>query len=126
MKLKVPKQLFILLVVLFIAAIFLVFTGTDPSENESGNVADRNVFIKVKGGYFPDDITVSANELTKITFVTEDTYDCSAGITVPDLGIETVLPSTGRTEVLLPQRKAGTIAYGGCSSAQHDLIIRYE
>ena len=55
--------------------------------------------------------TVQAGRPTVVTLVTDGTRGCTRGFVVPSLGIEEILPETGRTEVDLGVLKPGRLEF---------------
>ena len=107
---------------------FLISQRNNPSEaiatgTGSSNVSMENsqqiVTITAKGGYSPQVSTVQAGVPTVIRFDTNGTFDCSAGIRIPSLGISKSLPSNGVTDVSVGSLSAGDRIQGTCSMGMY-------
>ncbi len=73
--------------------------------------ASSNVYIEdgvqiieifAKGGYDPYETTAKARLPTILRFVTDDTFDCSSIVMIPDFRIRKRLPLSGKTDIQLP------------------------
>lgn len=84
------------------------------------------ITLLAKSGYHPKELTVRADTPTELTFVTDNTFDCSSSVTIPTLTYTTQLPATGTTTVALGTHKAGDIVTGGCSVSSYGFKIRFE
>ena len=113
---------------------------TAPSS--SGNTTDSNVkgvsnvvtnsadgvqeaTISVRGGYSPNSITLEANKPSRLNMVTKNTYDCSASLVIPSLGINKTLPSSGTTPIDIQAQKPGTEITGSCSMGMYAFKIKF-
>ena len=81
------------------------------------------VTITVKSGYNPKMSTVQAGIPTVIRFDTNGTFDCSAGIRIPSLGISQSLPSNGTTDVSIGTLSAGGSIKGTCSMGMYTFEV---
>jgi plastocyanin domain-containing protein len=82
--------------------------------------------IKAKGGYFPQNINASANMKTVLRVSTNNTYDCSLALVVPDLGYRKVLAQTGIEEIEVPIEKTQGVLRGMCSMAMYHFQIEFK
>ena len=55
--------------------------------------------------------SIRAGRPTVVTLVTDGTRGCTRGFVVPSLGIEEVLPETGRTEIDLGVLEPGRLEF---------------
>ncbi len=58
--------------------------------------------IRAKGGYSPLRTTAKAYLPTLLRMVTDDTFDCSSSVMIPDLRLRKRLPLSGSTDIQLP------------------------
>jgi plastocyanin domain-containing protein len=86
----------------------------------------QHVTLIAKSGYHPKEITVRAGIPTKLTLLTDNTFDCSSSVTIPALTYKTQLPPTGTTTVALGTRTAGEEITGGCSMSMYGFKVTFE
>ena len=58
--------------------------------------------IRAKGGYSPLQTTAKAYLPTLLRMVTDDTFDCSSSVIIPNLRLRKRLPLSGKTDIQLP------------------------
>lgn len=58
--------------------------------------------IRAKGGYSPLLTTAKAYLPTMLRMVTDDTFDCSSSVIIPNLRVRKRLPLSGSTDIQLP------------------------
>ena len=58
--------------------------------------------IRAKGGYSPLQTTAKAYLPTMLRMVTDDTFDCSSSVMIPNLRLRKRLPLSGSTDIQLP------------------------
>lgn len=98
--------------------------------------ADRTVVINADGSqtvtirarttsYSPAAVTVKAGVPTTLVVATQGTGGCVRSFVIPDLGIQKVLPTTGRTDIDLGTRKPGTLSYS-CGMGMYGGLITFE
>jgi sulfite exporter TauE/SafE len=88
--------------------------------------AERQV-IRLEVGdssYSPARISARAGVATTLLLHTDRTTGCTRGFTIPSLGIEKVLPETGRTAIDLGTSHPGTLRYT-CSMGMYGGAIRF-
>jgi len=118
------KKRIILAVGVLLAIIALLVFGTDGKRN-SVNVEDKPVYnMTAKGGYYPDVIEIESDKPAILAIHTDNTYDCSGAISIPDLDIDMVLPPSGDTDIEIPSLKSGVIIKGGCTGSTHGFKIK--
>lgn len=113
-----------------IISLSLFFTNSQKQTNGQNIQQDQNsptsesvytengaqiIEIKAKGGYSPRLIEAKANKPTKLRVVTENTFDCSLALIIPELEVSEMLPMTGITEFELPNKAPGSELVGMCS-----------
>lgn len=117
-----------ILVLVSLGIIFFVITS-----GNSGTVAGTSTLkdgsqeatIKVKAGYFPNEITLKAGIPTRLTFETKNTYDCSLQLNIPKLDYSNTLPSSGTTEVNIASQVAGSEITGSCGMKMYGFKLKF-
>ena len=83
-----------------------IVQSSQISSEPTNNVYDENgiqiIEVTAKGGYSPDETTAKALLPTILRFVTDDTFDCSSSVIIPNLRIRKRLPLSGKTDIQLP------------------------
>ena len=109
--------------------IFQTRSASAPT-GEWGTVSVENgvqtVSLLAKGGYFPQSIRLAANMETLLEVHTQNTYDCSASLLIPDLSFATSLPQNGTTEVKIPAQKSGTVLQGTCGMGMYGFTLIFD
>jgi uncharacterized protein len=77
------------------------------------------------GGYTPNYLSAQAGMPIRLRMVTQDSLGCERAFTIPQLGIEQVLPATGEVVIDLPAQSGGEIFFS-CSMGMYTGIIRIE
>ena len=79
--------------------------------------------IKAKGGYLPLQTTAKAFLPTMLRMVTDDTFDCSSSVIIPNLRVRKRLPLSGSTDIQLPTMPEDTVltVYCGMGMFSFDL-----
>ncbi len=112
---------------LIFGVIFLGNKGGDGSG--ANNVTIENgvqiIQIDAKGGYFPRKSIAKAGIPTVIKFNTKGTFDCSAAVIIPSLGISKVLPQSGTTEIDIGVQKTAVLK-GSCGMGMYPFEINFE
>ncbi len=96
--------------------------STSPNSNVSIVNGQQIIEIKAKGGYRPQVSEAKAGIPTVIRFQTKGTYDCSAVIRIPSLGIDQDLPPNGATDVTVGVLSAGVLQ-GTCGMGMYRFTI---
>lgn len=113
-------------VLLFIA----ISSNTNPKKNNSGESVTTEgdvqiITISAKGGYSPKTVSASADKETILRFSTQNSFDCSTAVTIPELGYNSNLPPTGTTEVKIPKAKATGSLTGVCTMGMYSFRINF-
>jgi plastocyanin domain-containing protein len=98
-----------------------------PSENiQNVTIVDGKqiIEIKAKDGYTPRVSTAKAGIPTIIRFTTNGTFDCSASVRIPSLGIYEVLPNSGSKDIDLGTPQVGTLQ-GTCGMGMYPFEIKF-
>jgi plastocyanin domain-containing protein len=121
---------FLVLVVALGLIAFLI--GGDKSNPESANTdavsisGDEQIIdLTAKGGYSPRIIEAKANTKTILRVSTNNTFDCSSALKIPELGISKNLPATGKTDIEIAAQEPGSEIDGTCSMGMYDFKITF-
>jgi len=118
-----------LAVIIVVPLFFLKPKGVEQSAVLAHNVFMENgkqiVVLKAKGGYIPLVSTAKAGVPTVLRLDTNGTFDCSASIRIPSLGINKILPATGTTDFDLGIQKTGVFT-GSCGMGMYPFRINFE
>ena len=115
---------------LVVTAVF--FSQADPVSEDS--VALNNVSlvegkqiieIYAKGGYQPRKSSAKAGVPTILRFNTKGTFDCSASVSIPSLGVSKVLSQTGTTDIEIGIPQQG-IFKGMCGMGMYPFEIEFQ
>lgn len=82
--------------------------------------------ITARGGYAPRVTKAVAGLPAVIRVKTNNSYDCSIALTIPDIGYQSYLPQTGVTEIVVPAERAQGTLRGMCSMAMYHFQIDFE
>ncbi|OGM97433.1 MAG: hypothetical protein A2735_01730 [Candidatus Yanofskybacteria bacterium RIFCSPHIGHO2_01_FULL_41_21] len=116
---------------LIVGAIML--TGNNTNSNDIAGTADnvsivdgkQIIEIRAKGGYSPRVTNAKAGLSTIIKMDTQNTFDCSSSLVIPDLSYRTYLPPTGETIIDVPPQKVGTKLQGLCGMGMYNFSINF-
>ena len=99
------------------------------SSKPTSNVYDENgiqiIEIAAKGGYSPYETTAKALLPTILRFVTDDTFDCSSSVIIPDLRIRKRLPLSGKTDIQLPTIPENTTVTVYCGMGMYYFNLNF-
>lgn len=102
-------------------------SGPTQTESHTQNVVLSDgvqyVTILAKGGYSPSVTNVSASMPTKIIVKTDNTYDCSASLVIPAVGLRKVLPPTGEEVIDVGVLEAGAVVRGACGMGMYTFSL---
>jgi plastocyanin domain-containing protein len=123
----------ILVAVVMIGGVLMLTAGNKDAaragvqnENNVTIVDGKQVItIRAKGDYSPNITIAKADIPTVIKMATQATFDCTAALTIPTLGITKNLPPTGETEIEVPPQKAGTTVRGLCAMGMKNFSINF-
>jgi plastocyanin domain-containing protein len=116
------------------ATLFLSRDATSPNTQPLNQASVSNVSlvdgkqiieINARGGYAPERSIAKAGIPTIVRFNTSGTFDCSASIRIPSLGISQILPQTGKTDIDLGTPKAGPLE-GSCGMGMYPFEIEFQ
>jgi plastocyanin domain-containing protein len=102
-------------------------TGGKPTDAISLHPDGTQVVtILAKGGYQPRLIKARAGVDTVIQIETRGTFDCSAALVIPTLGVREFLPPTGIRSFPVPAQEPGTTLDGSCSMGMYGFRVMFE
>ncbi len=81
--------------------------------------------ITAKGGYTPRTTTAKAGIPTILRFHTSGTFDCSSSVRIPSMSVTKSLPSTGTTDIAIPNPQAGPLQ-GMCGMGMYPFQINFQ
>ena len=128
-KLLIIFSSIVLSTVLIFANGFLIFAdtlsrtisdATPASIDANGN---QVILLKAKGGFEPRLSSILPNKPAVLRVDTSNTFDCSSTLSIPKLGINETLPSTGTKEFKIPPQTADTVIDGTCSMGMYNFKI---
>lgn len=118
-----------ILVILLLSIFISKLVKSDTSDFSTEGVTTENgvqkITLKAGLGYSPNRIAAQSNLPTKLEIKTNNTYDCTAYLNIPQLDIKKFLPPTGTTEIDLSNRESGDIIEGYCGSDTYKFVIKF-
>ena len=96
------------------------------TQNVSVTDGTQVVAINAKGGYTPKLTAAKADMPTTLRITTNGTFDCSASVSIPSLGIRKFLPQSGMTDLDILAQKAGSTLQGVCAMGMYHFDVRFE
>ncbi len=114
---------------LILAALFIDNGGQNGSQTDGKSIRDEDgvqvIRILARGGYNPRQISARADIPVRLEMETKGTFDCSSVFTIPSLGYQKRLPSTGLTTINVPAQKTGTSLIGTCGMGMYSFEIKF-
>lgn len=98
---------------------------TDSVENTVIKDGIQYVTITARGGYTPRTSSAKAGIPTKLIVKTNDTFDCSASLSIRAVGFQKILPQTGDTEIDIGIPKVGVPLQGICGMGMYSFIVNF-
>ena len=115
--------------VVIIGGAYLMTTGSSGT-TDSSTVSMVNgtqvIDLLAKNGYSPNLIAAKAGMPTTLRVKTDGTYDCSASLTVPQLGYRKFLQPTGSEDIAISAQQAHGTLNGVCSMGMKSFKIMFE
>lgn len=112
-----------------ITGVFIIGTSlSTPSKVAYSSVMGnyQTIELKAKGGYTPNKVIAKADLDTRLAVITENSFDCSSTMNIPQLNISRILPVTGKTEVDLGKQIAGTQLDITCAAGLYSAQINFQ
>ncbi|MBP7859548.1 cupredoxin domain-containing protein [Patescibacteria group bacterium] len=129
------NKIFLLTLPIFaLAGVLFFLSSTDNNRDkvlsEKSEVVQngdtQEIEILAKGGYSPREINAKSGIKTLLKIKTQNTYDCSAALSIPKLGIREILDSNNiRTFEIDPQEKGSEIQ-GTCQMGMYGFKINFQ
>lgn len=114
---------------LLITTVFLFTSNKSHSLTKTSAItqeSDRQIItIQAKNGFSPKSITAEANKPTLLKITTNNTYDCTSEIKIPDLNFSKILPPSGTTELEIPAQKTTSVVRGFCGMGMYSFDIKF-
>lgn len=124
----------LLLVSIVVIGAFFVLLSNKPAGTTEAQANTDTVTISkgvqfidmtAKGGYSPKLIQAKANTPTTLRVTTNNTFDCSASLSIPSKSIHRSLPASGATEIDLGTQTAGAEINGTCAMGMYNFKIKF-
>ena len=125
---NLPLAASILIAAIVIGGAVLFGKNTDTpvqAQNVTMEGDQQIIVVTAKGGYAPKLTTAKANTPTVLRVKTDGTYDCTASVNIPSLGVSKVLEPTAVTEIVVPPQQAGSELKGTCSMGMYNFSIKF-
>jgi hypothetical protein len=102
--------------------------GTDGKDSGNVSVADgqQTIAIAVKGGYSPKVTYAKAGLPTILRMETNGTFDCSAALVLPGIGVRNMLRPSGTTDFRLTADQAKGTFQGMCAMGMYGFKVVFE
>ncbi|MFH0890441.1 MAG: cupredoxin domain-containing protein [Candidatus Liptonbacteria bacterium] len=118
-------------IILVVASIW--YAGRDSGRDESDpspasvSVIDGRQVIEVlaRGGYTPHKINAQAGIPTVLKVRTQNTFDCSASLVIPQMNYRKMLSPLGTEEIVISAEKAQGVLRGLCSMGMYGFEINF-
>jgi plastocyanin domain-containing protein len=109
---------------------FMLGYGAAPEPSNTSDVVTvengtQIITITAKGGYRPRSINAAANMPTIFRVVTDNTFDCSSALVIPQLGYRKSLPPVGETMIPVAAQKAGASIQGLCTMGMYQFTVNF-
>lgn len=101
------------------------FNGRNSGNNVRVVDGVQIIEISARGGYLPQISNAKAGLPTIVRFDTRNTFDCSALVSIPSLGVNKMLPQTGKTDIDVGVSKGG-ILQGSCGMGMYPFEINFK
>ncbi len=108
-------------------AYFLTKPDNSPGDSSTVSVVNGTQIIDLlaKNGYSPQIIAAKAGMPTTLRVKTDGTYDCSASLTVPQIGYRKFLQPTGSEDIAIAADQAHGTLNGVCSMGMKSFKIKF-
>lgn len=108
-------------------AYFLTKPNNAPGDSSTVSVTNgiQVIDLLAKNGYSPGVIAAKAGMPTTLRVKTDGTYDCSASLTVPQLGYRKFLQPTGSEDIAISAEQAHGTLNGVCSMGMKSFKIQF-
>ncbi len=102
----------------------------EPKNTDSSSVISQEngvqvIHILARGGFTPRIVNAKAGVETKLEVETKGTYDCSASLNIPKLGIQEILSRTGTKSFNIPAQEKGAVIEGTCAMGMYGFTLSF-
>ena len=100
--------------------------GSEVAQSQNVEIRDgvQYVTITAQGGYLPRTSVVQPDIPTKLIVKTNATYDCSASLSIREVGFQKILQPTGEEVIDLGTLKKGGMVQGVCGMGMYNFQIK--
>lgn len=129
------NQKFLIGITVFLGTALLVgvlsWNGPEQKSptNSGATITQENglqvIHLLARGGYSPRIVNAQAGIPTRLDVETKGTYDCSASISIPKLGVQEVLSRTGTKSFEIPAQEKGAKIEGTCSMGMYGFTLAF-
>ncbi len=91
-----------------------------------GSNGTQSLAVLASGWYYPLSYVARAGVPSILRIYTNNTYDCSRALLLPELRVRRNLPATGVVEIPIPAKQKGETLFGTCSMGMYTFTIRFE
>lgn len=100
--------------------------GSEVAQSQNVEIRDgvQYVTVTAQGGYLPRTSVVQADIPTKLIVKTNGTYDCSASLSIREVGFQKILQPTGEEVIDLGTLKKGGKVQGVCGMGMYNFQIK--
>lgn len=125
-----PVLISVFVTVGLIVGIFYLVRSTNIdvlAATQNVQVIDGTQYIEIsaRGGYVPRKSVAKSGIPTVIRFDTNGTFDCSATVRIPSIGINKTLPMTGVTDIAVGTFSDGALT-GTCGMGMYNFEVDFE
>lgn len=128
-KMRFKKLSFLIVFFILLVLGFNLLKAQKIEHNSELGVTVENgvqiISIKAKSGFSPNNITAQSNTPTILRITTENTYDCSAYVSIPILSYSKFLPSTGSSDIEINPQSKGAEILGSCSMGMYGFKVTF-
>jgi plastocyanin domain-containing protein len=98
-----------------------------PDTSAAPSTDDGRLTLTARNdGYFPRALTAKAGQEITLNVITKNTRSCAVAFTIPDLGVEVLLPDTGTTPITIPPQESGKAMLITCSMGMYTSVIEFK
>ena len=129
------KTALIIITVALIFGIGIIFLGNSKAKNNTQGNAIQNseikegvqyITINAKGGYSPNVSTAKAGIPTKLIIKTDNTYDCSASLSIKSVGFQKILNKTGEEIIDIGTPSTTSPIRGVCGMGMYSFLVNFK